>query len=149
MQLEPVGKRKTADRTAPSNEGIEELRTRYEAKAKEYEQFYAKLHNEAWGYFLPEGTFKSVLAAAREGSDESERYRRMMLAQAFEAARFYHAFTALNEGYRNKQAELGVMNPQDLQTEFSSVLRIGKEAIEGYGAHASSLLNAKSKWNEI
>lgn len=148
MRLEQRTSRQ--ERVPSKPETLEDVREQFKQKVGEYEQFYSKLHNEAWKYFLPEGAFKSLLAATRYGADEGKRYDQMTRAQTFEAVRFARALNALNERYKEKQRSLGVQDPEDLPTQLPSILEKGQRALaEDYSGGDNELLKRKSAWDEI
>ena len=136
---------------APSNaETLEDVREQFKQKVGEYEQFYGKLHDEAWEYFLPQGALKNLLAATRYGSDEGKRYDQMIRAQTFEAVRFAKALNALNEQYKEKQHSLGIQDSEDLPTQLPSILERGERAlVDNYSGGDNELLKRKSAWDEI
>lgn len=146
----PTKSAERSERVPPKGETAEGLREEFKEKAGKYEQFYTKLHNEAWEYFLPEGTLKSVLAATRYGADEGKRYDKMIRAQTWEAVRFAKALNALNEQYKEKQRSLGVQNPEELPTQLPSILESGERALaDNYFGEDNEGLKRKSAWDEL
>lgn len=123
---------------APVVEDMERVREQYQNKARAYEDLYAKIHDELWDHFLPDGVLKNVIAATREGADECARYDKMMRARTLEAVRFYAAFSRLNNEYQEAQRKAGIEEPEDLQTGLSSILKRSERDAEEY-AHTDML----------